>query len=50
MFDQTASYNAIELMRLPADKRERYVRFSIALAENEDFEIFDAYEDMTDTL
>lgn len=38
-------YTARELMALPAEERDRLVAQSIALAANEDFEIFEAYSE-----
>ena len=37
--------SAIELMRLPAEERQRRVQAAIASAADEDFEIFEAYSE-----
>lgn len=37
--------SALELMRLPAEERQRRVRAAIASAADEDFEIFEAYSE-----
>ena len=43
-------YTARELLKLPREERERYMAWSFAQAENEEFEIFEAYseEDIDD--
>jgi hypothetical protein len=35
-------YTARELMKLPREERERYILASLELAQNQDFEIFEA--------
>jgi hypothetical protein len=40
----------LEIMQLPADERDQYVRHAFSLAENEDFEVFEAYEDIQDAV
>jgi hypothetical protein len=37
--------SARELMRLPAEERERYVKAALAAAADEDFETFEAYSE-----
>jgi hypothetical protein len=37
--------SALELMRLPAEERQRRVQAAIASAEDEDFETFEAYSE-----
>lgn len=37
--------SALELMRLPAEERQRRVQAAIAAAADEDFEIFEAYSE-----
>ena len=37
--------SALELMRLPAEERQRRVQAAIALAADEDFETFEAYSE-----
>ena len=37
--------SALELMRLPAEERQRRVQAAIASAADEDFEIFEAYSE-----
>jgi hypothetical protein len=43
-------YTARELLKLPREEREKYMAWSFAQAENEEFEIFEAYseEDIDD--
>ncbi|MDX2076358.1 MAG: hypothetical protein SFZ02_07990 [bacterium] len=38
-------YTAVELLELPEEERERYMAWSFAQAENEEFEIFEAYSE-----
>ncbi len=37
--------SALDLMRLPAEERQRRVQAAIEAAANEDFEIFEAYSE-----
>lgn len=37
--------SALELMRLPAEERQRRVQAAIASAADEDFEVFEAYSE-----
>lgn len=39
--------SALELMRLPAEERQRRVQAAIASAADEDFEVFEAYSEET---
>lgn len=39
------TYSAEELLKLPLEERERLVAESLALAADEDFEIFEAYSE-----
>ncbi len=39
------SESALELIRLPAEERQRRVRAAIESASDEDFEIFEAYSE-----
>lgn len=43
--EQTRPLSALELMRLPADERQRRVQAAIAAAHDEDFELFEAYRE-----
>jgi hypothetical protein len=42
---QPAGYSASELLRLPADERERAVAAAFEAAADEDFEVFEAYSE-----
>jgi len=43
--DKPRTYTALELLALPADERELYIARSFEMAANEDFEIFEAYDE-----
>jgi len=47
---QQPTYTALELLKLSPELRQHYIAKSFALAQNEDFEIFEAYseEDLDD--
>jgi hypothetical protein len=45
--DDERPLSALELMRLPAEERQKRVQAAIASAADENFEIFEAYSEET---
>jgi hypothetical protein len=44
-FEPVQQLSARELMKLPAEERKRLVQAAFTLADDEDFEIFEAYRE-----
>ena len=43
--DEVSKHSARDLLKLPADERQRILAASLALAAEEDFELFEAYSE-----